>query len=209
MITWIKNCFMKYHIRIKKIRLDNSRLNKILQAKNRSTKLGIKFESMAPETPQQNSVVERKFPCLMGRARAMMTHACFDDHFKRKFWCEAISTATKLDNMMVRHMGGKPPYYMFFREHPKYRKHLSIFGEIAVVANHERNSTRTKIKQRGKVAMFVGYAEDHTGDIYRFIHLKTQHVILSRDARWMNIIWKAYMRKKYQLWVTDNRCQHH
>ena len=44
--------------------------------------------------------------------------------------------------------------------------------------------------------MFVGYADDHTGDIYRFIHLKTQHVILSRDARWMNIMWKAYMRKQ-------------
>ena len=43
--------------------------------------------------------------------------------------------------------------------------------------------------------MFVGHAEDHTGDVYRFIHLKTQHVILSKDARWMNIMWKAYMRK--------------
>ena len=53
----------------------------------------------------------------------MMTHAHFDDYFK----CEAVSTATKLDNMMVRHMGGKPPYYMFFKEHPKYRKYLRVF----------------------------------------------------------------------------------
>ena len=36
----------------------------------------------------------------------------------------------------------------------------------------------------------------HTGDVYRFIPLETQHVILSRDARWMNIMWKAYMRKQ-------------
>ena len=49
------------------------------------------------------------------------------------------------------------------------------FGEIAAVANHERKSTRTKIEQRGKVAMFVGYADDHTGNVYGFIHLKTQH----------------------------------
>ena len=116
----------------------------------------------------------------------------FDDHFKRKFWCKAVSAATKFDNMMVRHMGGKPPYYMF-KEHPKYR--TQNFGEIAVVANHERKSTRIKIEQRGKVAMFVGYADDHTGDVYRIIHLKTQHVILRRDAGWMNIMWKAYMRK--------------
>ena len=71
-----------------------------------------------------------------------------------------------------------------------------VFGEIAVVANHERKSIRTKIEQRGKTAMFVEYADDHTGDVYRFIHLKTQGVILSRDARWMNIMWKAYMRKQ-------------
>ena len=168
----------------------------MLQAKTNQQNLGIKVKFTAPGTPQPNSVVERKLPTLMGRARAMMTHAGFDDHFKRKFWCEAVSTATKLDHMMVRHMGGKPPHYMFFKEHPKYRKHLRIFGEIAVVANHERKSTRTNIEQRGKVAMFVGYAEDHTGDVYRFIHLKNQHVVLSRDARWMNIMWKAYMRKQ-------------
>ena len=93
---------------------------------------------MAPVTPQQNSVVERKFPTLMGRARAMMTHAGFDDYFKRKFWCEAVSTATKLDNMMVRHID------------PKYRKYLRIFGEIGMVANHERKSVRTKLNKEEK-----------------------------------------------------------
>ena len=126
----------------------------------------------------------------------MMTHAGFNDLFKKKFWCEAVSTATKLGNMMIRLMAGKPPYYMFFREHSKYRKHLRIIGEIAVVANHEGKSTRTKIEPRGKVGMFVGYANDHACDVHRFIHLKTQHVILSRDERWMNIMWKAYMRKQ-------------
>ena len=44
--------------------------------------------------------------------------------------------------------------------------------------------------------MFVGYADD---DVYRFIHLKAQHVILSRDARWMNIMWRAYMRKQQHI----------
>ena len=61
---------------------------------------------------------------------------------------------------------------MFFEEHPKCREHLRIFGEIAEVANRERKSTRTKIEQKGKVAMFVGYVEDHTGDVYRFFRLK-------------------------------------
>ena len=74
----------------------------------------------------------------------MMNHAGFDDNFKKMFWCEVISTATKVDNIMVKHMGGKPPYYMFFNKHPKYRKYLRTFAAIAVVTNHERKSTRTK-----------------------------------------------------------------
>ena len=36
----------------------------------------------------------------------MITHAGFNDHLERKFWCEAVSTATKLNNIMVTHMGG-------------------------------------------------------------------------------------------------------
>ena len=82
----------------------------MVQTKSDQQNLGIKFEFTAPGTPQQYSVGERKFPTLMGRARAMMNHAGFDDNFKKKFWCEAISTATKLDNIMARHIGGKPPY---------------------------------------------------------------------------------------------------
>ena len=85
MTIWIKNLFIKYHIRIKKIRLDDSGENRMLQAKTNQQNLEIKFKFTAPGTPQQNSVVERKFPALMGRARAMMTHAGFNDHFKRNF----------------------------------------------------------------------------------------------------------------------------
>ena len=43
--------------------------------------------------------------------------------------------------------------------------------------------------------MFVGYAEDHTKDIYRFLNIHTRRIILSRDVRWLNIIWKQYKKK--------------
>ena len=89
MLMWVKILFMKHHIRIKKIRLDNSGENRMFQTKPDQQNMGIKFEFTAPGTPQQNSVVERKFPTLMGRARAMMNHAGFDDNFNKKFWCEA------------------------------------------------------------------------------------------------------------------------
>ena len=64
--------------------------------------LGIIFEFTAPGTPQQNSVAERRIPALMGRARAILIQAGINSKGKEEFWCEVISTATKLDNIMVR-----------------------------------------------------------------------------------------------------------
>ena len=43
--------------------------------------------------------------------------------------------------------------------------------------------------------MFVGYAENHAKDVYRFLNIHTKRIILSRDVRWLNIIWKRYKEK--------------
>ena len=110
----IKGLKMKYGIDVKYIRLDNSGENRKLQKECEKQNLGIIFEFTAPGTPQQNSVVERKIPTLMGRARAMMIEAGFSKQDKRKFWCEVVSTATKLDNIMVRKERTKPPHALFY-----------------------------------------------------------------------------------------------
>ena len=113
--TWIKGLKAKYGIDLKYIRLDNRGENRSLQKECEKQNLGIIFEFTAPGTPQQNSVVERKIPTLMGRSRAMMIEAGFSQQDKRKFWCEVISTATKLDNIMVRKERTKPPYTIFYK----------------------------------------------------------------------------------------------
>ena len=99
---WIKGLSKKYGIEIKRIRLDNSGENKSLQKECNMEDLGVIFEFTAPGTPQQNSVVERRIPTLMGRARAMLIQAGINSKGKGELWCEVISTATKLDNIMVR-----------------------------------------------------------------------------------------------------------
>ena len=43
--------------------------------------------------------------------------------------------------------------------------------------------------------MFVGYADDHTGDVYRLLNAQTKRIIMSRGARWFNLLWKHYKRK--------------
>ena len=34
-------------------------------------------------------------------------------------------------------------------------------------------------------AIFVGYAEKHAGNVYRFINPSTNRIILSRDIKWL------------------------
>ena len=88
--------------------------------------MGVIFEFTAPGTPQQNSVAERRIPTLMGRARAMPIQTGIDSKGKGEFWCEVdskgkgefwcevISTATKLDNIVVRPERTKPPHTLFY-----------------------------------------------------------------------------------------------
>ena len=147
--VWIKELKAKYGIDIKYIRLDNSGENRSLKKENDKQNLGNIFEFTAPGTPQQNSVVERKIPTLMGRSRAMMLTAGFSQQDKREFWCEVISTATKLDNIMVRKERTKPPFTLFYNDEPKYMKFLRSFGEMAVIAISDGKKMRSKLDVRG------------------------------------------------------------
>ena len=107
---WIKGLSKKYGIELKKIRLDNSGENKRLQKEWDKQNLGVIFEFTAPGTSQQNSVVERRIPVLMGRARAMLIQAGIDSKRKGEFWSEVISTASNSDITMVRPNRTKQPY---------------------------------------------------------------------------------------------------
>ena len=82
MLIWIRTLLSKkYNIEIKRIRLDNSGENRSLQKECDKANLGITFEFTAPGAPQQNSVVERRIPRLMGRARAMLIQAGIESKY--------------------------------------------------------------------------------------------------------------------------------
>ena len=126
----------------------------------------------------------------------MMIEAGFSQQDKRKVWCEVISTATKLDNIMVRKERTKLPYILFYNNEPKYKKYLRSFGEMSLIAICDGKKMRTKLDTRGITGVFVGYADDHAGNIYRFINIQMQKIILSRDIQWLNSFWKEYKKRK-------------
>ena len=148
---WIKGIAKKYRIEIKRIRLDNSGENKSLQKECDNQKHGIIFEFTAPGTPQQNSVAERRIPTLMGRARAMLIQAGLEAKYKEEFWCEVISTATKLNNIMERPERTKPPHTLFYGEDAKYARSLRTFGRFwHSSVEEERNNWQMAIRKEIK-----------------------------------------------------------
>ena len=68
---------------------------------------------------------------------------------------------------------------MFYGQDAKYAKHLRTFGEISLMADTSNKVGRTKIDTRGSMCMFLGYSTQYAGDVYRFLHMKTNHIIHS------------------------------
>ena len=42
------------------------------------------------------------------------------------------------------------------------------------------------------MCVFFGYSTQHTGDVYRFLHMKTNHIISSRDVQWLGKMWHEF-----------------
>ena len=151
----------RHEIQVKIIRCDNAGENKVLERESDKHELGIIFEYTAPGTQQQNGMVERAFVTVMGRARAMMNHAGFTMGKRQQLWCEAVQTATLVDNMLVQDSAKSPPFTQFFGVDARYAKFLKGFGEMCIVADTENIVGRTKIDPRGKISLFVGYSTQH------------------------------------------------
>ena len=74
-------------------------------------------------------------------------------------------------------------------------KYLRTFGKMAVTAISDGKKMRSKLDTRGRTGIFVGYADDHAGNVYQFINVQTKKIILSRDVQYLNSFWKQYNKR--------------
>jgi len=89
---------------VKFIRCDNAGENEAFQEIAREHGLGLTFEFTAPNNPEQNGRVERKFQTLYGRVRAMIRGASdsgLAPESAKKLWAEAGATATCMDGLLI------------------------------------------------------------------------------------------------------------
>jgi transposase InsO family protein len=89
----------EFDAKLKKIRSDNSTEFKNTQVEDFLNEEGIKHGFLAPYTPQQNGVTERKNHALIEMARTMLDEYKISD----QFWAEVINTACHTTNRLYLH----------------------------------------------------------------------------------------------------------
>ena len=184
MVSMIKHIKKAYGYEVKYLRCDNAGEN--LKTKELCEKkgLGITFEFTAPNTPQQNGVVERRFATLYGRVRAMLNGAHLPKAFRGGLWAECARYATHLDNLEIDPETGKPRYETFFKKQYTAFRHSHKFGHVGIVAN--RAKIKSKIENKGFPALFLGHTDDSSDEVARLLKISSKRVIRSRDVRWLN-----------------------
>ena len=65
-----------------------------------------------------------------------------------------------------------------------------------MIAISDGKKMRSKLHTRGRTGIFVGYADDHAGNVYRFINIQMKKIILNRDIQWLNSFWKQEKKRK-------------
>ena len=119
---------------------------------------------------------------MLGKTRAIMNGAGFDEIKRHLFWTEAANTVTHLENITIRKGTTRTPHFLFYGSDAPYTKYRQVFGKLAIV---KVLNTTNKLSDKGMKAIFVGYTDKHAGNVYRFINPNTNRIILSRDVKWL------------------------
>lgn len=137
------------------------------------TEAGIRHETSAAHTPQQNGVSERGHRTICESGRSIL-------HMKSLplyLWAEALSCSTYTRNRTPSCKSSVTPYEIWHKKKPDI-SNLRIFGSEAFV--HIPDANRKKLEAKSIKCIFVGYSP--TQKAYRFWNPESRSIMTSRDA---------------------------
>jgi transposase InsO family protein len=145
------------------------------------TKHGITMQFTAPNTPQQNAIVEREFPTIRNMAYACLQASDMSDADQMLHWAHAVDDCTVARNLQPRKKWANA-YEPFGEKPPVKPKDLVPWGAKGWMTN--RTKIKGKFTPKAVRVTRMGYAKDHSSDTYIVLKEDTKQYVMSRDIKW-------------------------
>lgn len=141
---------------------------------------GIKHQTTAPYTPEQNSVAERANRTIIEKARTLLSEA----NLRKKYWAEAVNTVVYLKNRSpTKAVKDSVPEELWTGKKVDL-SHLKVFGCLAYGLKPKQK--RQKFDSKTVSMIFVGYPYNTKG--YRLMDRETNTIHVYRDVKFIENI---------------------
>jgi len=125
-------------------------------------------------TPQQNSIIERKHGHLLNVARALMIQF----HLPKFYWSYSVIHAAHIINMLLTPvLNDFSPHEMLYKT-PQDFNQLKVFGSLCYASTLSTN--RSKFDPRASKYIFIGFKKGTKG--YILLNIQSREIFVSRDV---------------------------
>jgi len=132
------------------------------------------------ETPQQNSIVERKHQHILNVTRSLL----FQSNFPVVFWSYVVTYATNLINKIPTDvLEMQTPYDLLYKEQPNLQN-LMVFGYLCFASSLQRNTS--KLDPRARKCIFLRYKTGMKGYVVFDVHNK--EIFVSRNVNFYEYV---------------------